>query len=251
MNKQESECADITKSTSKKYEKKTCCGIYGLRNKINNKWYVGESITSIQDRWDSYKGLRCRKQTKLFRALVKYGYDNFEKIILEECPEDQKILDDREDYWIRHYDSVENGYNCRYGGSNGKMCEETKTKMKALASTPSRRMLMSKTTKSYIDANGHNWKNKTHREESKLKIASHDRSGKKCPSHGKIWINNGIESRKIPKDDPIPEGFIRKRLMNTVWVNNGIERKFISKDAPLPDGFVYGKLYRRKNRLCK
>lgn len=73
MNKQESECADITKSTSKKSEKKTCCGIYGLKNKINNKWYVGQSAVSIEGRWGEYKRLQCHNQPKLLNALIKYG----------------------------------------------------------------------------------------------------------------------------------------------------------------------------------
>jgi hypothetical protein len=66
-----------------------------------------------------------------------------------------------------------------------------------------------------------------------------------------MWINNGIESKKIPKDSYMPDGFAQGRLMGTIIVNNGTERKFIKKDAPLPIGFVCGNLYKRKNRLCK
>lgn len=242
----------ITNETEKQSVKKECIGIYGLRNKINNKWYVGQSIYSIASRWKEYDNPdRCKGQTKLYNALKKYGIDNFDKIILEECLPDRQILDSREDYWIRNYDSVENGYNCRYGGANGKMSKESIQKIKNWSNNPVNKKQQSIHSKAHIDQFGHPWANRLHTNESRAQMASHDRSGKKSPSFGKIWINNGIESKKIPNDQNMPDGFMRGRLMGTIIINNGTERKFIKKDIPLPVGFVHGNLYKRKNRLCK
>lgn len=109
-------------------------GIYGLRNKTTNKWYVGQSVVCMKDRWNRYKLLKCDGQPKLFNALKKYGYDNFEKIVLEECEPSQQLLDEREDFWMKHYDSIDNGYNIRGAGSRGKIAEETKVKL-SLANT--------------------------------------------------------------------------------------------------------------------
>lgn len=242
----------ITNETEKQSVKKECIGIYGLRNKINNKWYVGQSIYSIASRWKVYhKPDRCKGQTKLYNALKKYGIDNFDKIILEECLPDRQILDSREDYWIRNYDSVENGYNCRYGGANGKMSKESIQKIKNWGGDPINKKMISEKVSAYFSTHGHNSVGTKHTTSAKLKMASHDRSGKKSPSFGKIWINNGIESKKIPNDQNMPDGFMRGRLMGTIIINNGTERKFIKKDTPLPIGFVHGNLYKRKNRLCK
>ena len=252
MQTQEPNQNATTSETEKKSLNAKCCGIYGLRNKTNGKWYVGQSKRSIHSRWVEYKNVHRNKgQVKLYKALRKYGYDGFEKIILEECLPEQAILDAREDYWIRFYDSVENGYNCRYGGSNGTMSDEVKRKHREWHAIPENKQMVSSRLKSYIAENGHPWKGKTHRDDSKLKMAAHDRSGNNSPSFGKIWINNGIESKKIPSQTPMPDGFVRGRLFGTVWINNGRERKFIKKDAALPVGFVYGKLYHRKHSLIQ
>lgn len=100
-------------------------GIYGLRNKINGKWYVGQSIDII-DRWKDYRKLKCKCQRKLYNALKKYGYGGFEKVVIERCDPIEWILDYREMYWIRHLNSVETGYNLTHGGSRGRLSSETK-----------------------------------------------------------------------------------------------------------------------------
>lgn len=61
----------------------------------------------------------------------KYGEENFTINILEECP--INLLDEREEYWIKKYDSIKNGYNQKTGGSRScgyKMSEEAKIKMR-------------------------------------------------------------------------------------------------------------------------
>lgn len=105
------------------------CGIYGLQNTINGKWYVGQS-RNIKRRWYSaYELLRCKNQIYLYRALCKYGYENFEKVILEECPLDK--LNERECYWsIEKNSMVPNGYNLKVGGGQTVIVsEETKRKI--------------------------------------------------------------------------------------------------------------------------
>ncbi len=104
-------------------------GIYGLRNKLTNKWYVGQS-RNIHRRWNRYyKNPHCEQQAKLYNALCKYGYENFDKIVLEECIPDKTILDAREKYWISHYNSFNDGYNLTLGGGSGFITEEMKKKI--------------------------------------------------------------------------------------------------------------------------
>jgi group I intron endonuclease len=108
-------------------------GIYGLRNKTTNKWYIGCSI-NIHKRWiTAYKRISCKGQKKIYSALQKYGYDDFDKVILEECP--QETFKSRETYWIEKYNSVQDGYNLAPGGEGGyrpigiPCSEETKLKI--------------------------------------------------------------------------------------------------------------------------
>ena len=59
---------------------------------------------------DTKYGSEC----KFHKALRKYGKDNFTQEIIEEV--DDKLLDEREIYWIRFYDSFKHGYNSTVGG---------------------------------------------------------------------------------------------------------------------------------------
>lgn len=90
-------------------------GIYGLRNKISGKWYVGQSV-NIAKRWNDYKNHRCRRQPKLYNALKKYGFEAFDKVLIETCNRVTWILDYREMYWIRVLNSFRSGYNSTEGG---------------------------------------------------------------------------------------------------------------------------------------
>ena len=126
MQTQEPNQNDTTNETEKPSAKSVCCGIYGLRNKTNGKWYVGQSL-DIYSRWDEYKVLRCKSQRKLFNALKKYGFEGFECKVLELC--EATHLNPKEDCWMDCYDSIEDGYNIRQAGSRGKQSEETKRLM--------------------------------------------------------------------------------------------------------------------------
>ena len=63
-----------------------------------------------------------------FNAIKKYGWDNFEHIILFEnlTKED---ADFRERQFIEIYDSIRSGYNLKTGGSRGELSEESLAKM--------------------------------------------------------------------------------------------------------------------------
>ena len=59
-----------------------------IKNKINNKIYVGGS-TDVQRRLKTH-----------INDLNKYGKNNFEFSVLEEC--DNSLLAEREEYWINY-----------------------------------------------------------------------------------------------------------------------------------------------------
>lgn len=95
-------------------------GIYMITNKINNQAYIGLA-KDIEDRWQVHK-YRAFANTKgnheyhkaLYQAFRKYGLDNFEFKILEECEESE--LKEREIFYISLYDTYINGYNETPGG---------------------------------------------------------------------------------------------------------------------------------------
>lgn len=86
--------------------------IYLIYNTITTKIYVGQTIERIEDRIRKH----FANETNLELALdyAKYGKDAFEIYKLAEC--DNSKLNELEKYYIKLYDSFENGYNLTIGG---------------------------------------------------------------------------------------------------------------------------------------
>ena len=89
-------------------------GIYKITNKINNKVYIGQSKL-IEKRWKEHLADYERKDTKLYFAFRKYGIENFLFEIIEECSIEE--LNEREIFWIKQYNSYNEGYNMDLGGA--------------------------------------------------------------------------------------------------------------------------------------
>ena len=82
--------------------------VYLHKNKNNGKCYVGITSRKPRERWQYGNGYR--RQPKFFNAILKYGWDNFEHIILENNLNEEEALE-KETYYIKKYNSIENGYN--------------------------------------------------------------------------------------------------------------------------------------------
>lgn len=150
MNNPEIAPQNIIIETEPQFSKNVCCGIYGLRNKLNGKWYIGQS-KNIGKRWNRYKNKNCKGQPKLYNALNKYGYDNFEPIILETCDTNTQILNEREVYWIGHHNSILGGYNSKSGGTNGRLSDDSIQKIKTTMNTSNMKELFSGLIKNRTD----------------------------------------------------------------------------------------------------
>lgn len=91
--------------------------IYKITNKINGKVYIGKTMHTVEKRWrqhcHNYKRRKTEKRP-LYSAMNKYGVENFTIEEIEEC--DHVNLNEREKYWIQHFNSYRNGYNATIGG---------------------------------------------------------------------------------------------------------------------------------------
>ena len=58
--------------------------VYCHLNKINNKRYIGITCQKLKNRWNNGKGYSNKTQPAFAAAIKKYGWDNFEHIILFE-----------------------------------------------------------------------------------------------------------------------------------------------------------------------
>lgn len=86
--------------------------IYRITNIKNNKIYIGQTIGSIQSRWNRHKNdaLNNKLNTHFARAIRKYGPESF---IVEQIDtaKTQEELTKKEHDWIVYYNSIEEGYN--------------------------------------------------------------------------------------------------------------------------------------------
>lgn len=101
--------------------------VYLHINKTNNKVYVGITSMAVNNRWREGKGyIKCEIMN---RAILKYGWNNFEHIILCKTSKDRAIV--LEQYLIRHYKRKGLSYNISNGGQGvGTVSEYTKNKLR-------------------------------------------------------------------------------------------------------------------------
>lgn len=99
----------------------------------NNKKYIGITFLSPEKRW-GVNGYGYKKQIKFYRAIKKYGWENFKHEILytnlTKAEAEQKEIE-----LIKLYDSKNNGYNSDDGGkgsSGHSVSEESKKVMSSL-----------------------------------------------------------------------------------------------------------------------
>ena len=106
------------------------CGIYCIINIINNKKYVGKS-RNIEKRWTIHKrklSLKNHPNIHLLNAWYKYGENNFNFKIIEECFKES--LSEKEIFYINYFDTLNNGYNKTRGGDGFSMNHSDNTKRK-------------------------------------------------------------------------------------------------------------------------
>lgn len=188
------------------------CGIYMIKNKINGNIYIGQAA-DIYERWKEHISLLRRGKhvnNHLQRAWNKYGSDNFEFSIVEECSEN--ALNDREIYWIAEYDSYHNGYNQTLGGGGVrgfKHDEETKQRISESLkgeNAPWYGKQRSEETKVKVgQASKERWSNpqnhpmygKHHTEESKEKM-SKSHKGKTLTDEHKVKLSKASSGENNP-----------------------------------------------------
>jgi len=91
--------------------------IYIVKNKLNNKVYVGQTIRRLKNRLRRHQNSVDRGSKFHFhKALRKYGWEVF-NIYAIAFPE--VVLNDAEKAYIQKYDSYRSGYNQTEGGHSG------------------------------------------------------------------------------------------------------------------------------------
>ena len=195
--------------------------IYKITHKDSGKFYIGMHQTSNLD--DGYMG----SGKYLRHAQEKYGLNTFEKEILFIFEDHQSMVNKEKELVTEEFCARNDTYNIRKGGKGGFTKESShlgrinaNRKLWNNVEFRKKQSISTSRLNKVLHANGvlkaPSWNGKTHSEETKRKIGESNsikQSGKNNSQYGLQWITNGVESKKIKKHDPIPEGWKKGRKM--------------------------------------
>lgn len=172
--------------------------IYMHKNKSNNKVYIGQTSQDPKKRWDGGNGYKT--SIRFYNAIQKYGWNNFEHIILftnlsaEEANSKEKEL-------IEFFNSTNDnfGYNIQNGGKNFSHSEETKKRI-GLANAKSllgkkHSEEQNKKMSELFTGEGNPFYGKKHKDETKQRI-SEARKGKCCGKEHHMFGKHHTEENK-------------------------------------------------------
>lgn len=227
---------------------------YQIKNLINGKLYIG--VHSTNDLSDNYMG----SGTILKKAILKYGEDNFEKIILGFYDTSKEAFDDEKYMVNESWVNSKNTYNCKIGGIGGdtykykreedlnKIIEKISNKLKG---------------------NKNPFYGKKHSEESKKKISeslknriisditkrklSESNSGNKNPFYGKKHTEESKKKMSESSKGFIPHNKGKSKYDNIEndiieFINNGFSNKDIMKIFNISKGGIYRIKQKIKNK---
>jgi group I intron endonuclease len=107
--------------------------IYLIKNKSNNKVYVGQTTRTLNKRIYEYKKAYNKNvlyNPYLLNAFNKYGWGSFEFSVIDNATSIYE-LNEKEIFYIKKYNALNKnfGYNIELGGNNSLPSEETLKKM--------------------------------------------------------------------------------------------------------------------------
>lgn len=92
--------------------------IYAIHNKLNGKYYIGQTVRGAQVRFKEHlTNAKHHQDMRIGRAILKYGASTFELQTLAQCSS-QEELNKLETLWILLTNSIDPtvGYNISAGG---------------------------------------------------------------------------------------------------------------------------------------
>jgi GIY-YIG catalytic domain len=181
--------------------------LYEIKNNINSKIYVGVHKTKVED--DGYMG----SGEVIKRAIKKHGVENFTKTILEYFDTQESMFAREKSIITDEFLGRDDVYNLRRGGYGG-FDHINKT-----GRNNNHRFNVNDCQVGGI-ISGNTARNQ------KTGIHSGDYYGFRDKTHRKIML----EKAKIANS-------------GTIWINDGKQLKKIKKDLPIPDGWVKGKTF--------
>jgi len=215
--------------------------IYKITNQINGKFYIGSHKTKNLN--DNYMG----SGKYLKHAQEKYGIENFKRGILFVFDTAEEMYAKEAEIVNEEFLSEENTYNLKRGGFGGWDFNNTNDGQKLREHSYSKwskagnegflkryendelfqteikdrlEKIRILALESYLEKypNG-SFAGKKHNSQTILKMkesAKGKHNGIKNSQYGTMWITNGSISKKISKNDILPDGWKKGRIQKTI-----------------------------------
>jgi group I intron endonuclease len=215
--------------------------IYSIRHVDSGKLYIGQTtLTNPTKRFTEHKAYARAGSTKhpLYHAMLKYGLDRFEFLIVDEAS-NQADLDSLEIFYIDRFEtSAPSGYNLRLGGgSGGKLSEAAKEQIRQAWSNPliRDRFLSSKRSDAarqrFSEAAKLAWSDPEMRLRRVAKARDPEVNAKRSATLRKTL---STDEAKLIK---------RRIRLGTRYITNGVENRVVKSSDSIPNGWRYGKVY--------
>lgn len=207
--------------------------IYKTTNLKNGKYYIGMHVTSNLD--DGYLG-----SGKILRnSIYFHGKENFKREIIEFCNDKLSLIEKEREIVNEDLINEAKCMNLVVGGQGGygffsdeheknfieagkKNLINSETKRKNILNKKRENVVwlnnvnkkVSKSLKEYYKTNNSGFKDKKHNKTT-IKILSKSKNvGIHNSQFGTIWITNGSENIKLKKNETIPLGWWKGRIIN-------------------------------------
>ncbi len=238
--------------------------IYCIENTITNKKYVGQAKSYIIKKGKIVKhGLTGRYEThiksalsgskncpKLYHSIIKYGKDNFKIFLLEICKLDE--LNEKETYYIKKLNTVDDGYNILYNNSPiNKDFDSRKKVADKISETMKNKWLndneyIQKTTKNNLEAVLKRTESGTRKKNIELppNIYKTNKGYDIRIMRDGIYKITSIESNDLPNDELLLKA-VQKRDQLLEQIKNNCVTNFVKKldhnGNELPTGIILKK----------
>jgi group I intron endonuclease len=156
--------------------------IYTIYKSVNTK--TGKVYIGFDSNWPNrvriHKSASKNQDYKFYRAIRKYGWNNFEWSIIYQSKDKQHTLKEMESYFISEYNSMKNGYNSTLGGDG----------------TLGRKRTIEERIKQSLSTKG---KPRPHTPEHNKKIGDANRGKKRKPLSDEVKLKISQATKGIPR----------------------------------------------------
>jgi len=219
--------------------------LYKITNNLNGKFYIGVHKTTNPN--DEYFG----SGKYLKRAINKYGIENFSKEILEYFNNTKEMFAREKEIVTEEFVNQTDTYNLKIGGSGGfdyvnKIIGPEAKRLAGLKSVEVQLVRGTRKqgfTEKELKIAQKAWRYKYDNDaEFKKRLIDQLRSMRKSANSSKARIKRKATLKEINHQQGC-----KNSQWGTQWITNGIESCKIQKGKPIPEGYSPGRVLSKNN----